>query len=91
MHKHGLHRPAGYSSTFVRISAWSSAAGVQTYPENAPDTLLIGLIGGEVLVLDVVSAPTGSNGARIVSWLGRRGPSLPSNGCALFEANERRV
>jgi hypothetical protein len=29
-------------------------AGIQTYPENAPDTLLL---GGEVLVLDVALLP----------------------------------
>jgi hypothetical protein len=27
--------------------------------------------------------------ACIVGWLGRRGPSLPRNGCALLEAGER--
>lgn len=46
--------PSDYSSTLARISAWSSAAGMQTYPENAPDTLLL---GGEVLVLDVALLP----------------------------------
>ena len=50
----GYDGPSDYSSTLARISAWSSAAGMQTYPENAPDTLLL---GGEVLVLDVALLP----------------------------------
>jgi hypothetical protein len=50
----GYDGPSDYSSTLARISAWSSAAGMQTYPENAPDTLLL---GGEVLVLDVAFLP----------------------------------
>jgi hypothetical protein len=32
------------------VSAREAQQGMQTYPENAPDTLLL---GGEVLVLDV--------------------------------------
>ena len=43
----GYDGPSDYSSTLARISAWRSAAGMQIYPENAPDTLLL---GGEVLV-----------------------------------------
>ncbi len=50
----GYDGPSDYSSTLPRISAWSSAAGMQTYPENAPDTLLL---GGELLVLDVALLP----------------------------------
>ena len=50
----GYDGPSDYSSTLARISAWSSAAGMQTYPESAPDTLLL---GGEVLVLDVALLP----------------------------------
>jgi hypothetical protein len=51
----GYDGPSDYSSTLVHISAWSSAAGMQTYPENAPDTLLL---AGEVfLVLDVALLP----------------------------------
>jgi hypothetical protein len=64
---------------------------METYPENAPDTLLL---GGEVLVLDSdVSAPTRANGARVVRWLCRRlrGLSLPSHGYVLLEASERRI
>jgi hypothetical protein len=50
----GYDGPSDYSITLVRISAWSSAVGMQTYPENAPDTLLL---GGEVLILDVALLP----------------------------------
>ncbi len=35
-------------------SAWSSAAGMQTYPESTLDTLLL---GAEVIVLDVALLP----------------------------------
>jgi hypothetical protein len=37
------------------------------------------------------SAPTRASGARVVRWLGRRGTLLPSNGCVILEAGERRV
>jgi hypothetical protein len=50
----GYDGPSDYSSTLTRISVWNSAAGMQTYPENAPDTLLL---GGEVLDLDVALLP----------------------------------
>jgi hypothetical protein len=50
----GYDGPSDYSSTLARISTWSSAAGMQTFPGAAPDTLLL---GGEVLVLDVALAP----------------------------------
>jgi hypothetical protein len=50
----GYDGPSDYSSTLARISAWSSALGMQTYPESAPDMLLL---GGEVLVLDVALLP----------------------------------
>jgi len=42
------------SSTLARISTWSSAAGMQTFPEPAADTLML---GGQVLVLDVALVP----------------------------------
>ena len=50
----GFDGPSDYSSTLARISTWSSAAGMQTFPGAAPDTLLL---GGEVLVLDVALVP----------------------------------
>jgi hypothetical protein len=50
----GYDGPSDYSSTLARISAWSSAVGMQTYPENTPDTFLL---GGEVLDLDVALLP----------------------------------
>lgn len=50
----GYDGPSDYSSTLTRISTWSSAAGMQTFPGTGPDTLLL---GGEVLVLDVALVP----------------------------------
>jgi hypothetical protein len=50
----GYDGPSDYSSTLARISTWSSAAGMQTFPGAGPDTLLL---GGEVLVLDVALVP----------------------------------
>ncbi|KAH9166261.1 hypothetical protein EDB89DRAFT_1857615 [Lactarius sanguifluus] len=46
--------PSDDSSTLARISAWSSAVGMQAFPEAAAGTLVL---GGKVLVLDVALIP----------------------------------
>ncbi|KAH8976550.1 hypothetical protein EDB86DRAFT_1810648 [Lactarius hatsudake] len=46
--------PSNDSSTLARISAWSSAVGMQAFPEAAAGTLVL---GGKVLVLDVALIP----------------------------------
>jgi hypothetical protein len=65
----GYDGPSDYSSMLARISAWSSAAGMQTYPENTSDTHFL---GGEVRFGR--SAPTKADGTRVARWLGCRGP-----------------
>jgi hypothetical protein len=62
----GYDGPSDYSSTLARITAWSSAAGMQTYPENTSDTHFL---GGEVLVLDVALLP--ADGTTIVLYTRR--------------------
>jgi hypothetical protein len=69
----GYDGPSDYSSTLARISAWSSAAGMQTYPETAPDTLLL---GGEVLVLDVALVPEPTVHASYPGSEGRHCPAM---------------
>ena len=50
------------ASALARISAWSSAAGMQAFsPEEGADTTL--MLGGEVLVLDVTLAASTSAAA----------------------------
>jgi hypothetical protein len=46
--------PSDDSSTLARIGTWSSAAGMQAFPEAAAGTLVL---GGKVLVLDVALIP----------------------------------
>ncbi|KAH9032650.1 hypothetical protein EDB84DRAFT_1578531 [Lactarius hengduanensis] len=46
--------PSDDSSTLARISTWSSAVGMQAFPEAAAGTLVL---GGKVLVLDVALIP----------------------------------
>lgn len=46
--------PSDGSSALARISAWSSAVGMQAFPEAAAGTLVL---GGKVLVLDVALIP----------------------------------
>lgn len=50
----GYEGPSDGSSTLARINACSSAAGMQSFPGAAADTLLL---GGQVLVLDVALIP----------------------------------
>ena len=50
----GYDGPSDDTSALARISAWSSAAGMQAFPEAAADTLVL---GGQVLVLDVALEP----------------------------------
>ncbi|KAH9983615.1 hypothetical protein BJV74DRAFT_612947 [Russula compacta] len=50
----GYEGPSDGSSTLARISACSSAAGMQAFPGAAADTLVL---GGQVLVLDVALIP----------------------------------
>jgi len=68
----GYDGPSDDSSVLARISALSSAAGMQAYPPEPPgvDTMML---GGQVVVLDV-GARTGAGGARVVRWLRRGSP-----------------
>ncbi|KAI0267083.1 hypothetical protein BC834DRAFT_969116 [Gloeopeniophorella convolvens] len=62
------------SSAISRISAWSSAAGMQAFPEAAAGTLVL---GGKVLVLDVALLPEPSVHATFAgSTEGRDSPAM---------------